>query len=101
MRYHWKEAYVERSMNKKPAVLRVEGLRKTYGKKTAVADVSFSMREGEVVGVLGPNGAGKTTVFYMIVGFIKAGAGNIYLNKTDINQRPMYRRALEGITYMS
>jgi lipopolysaccharide export system ATP-binding protein len=88
-------------MNKKPAVLRVEGLRKTYGKKTAVADVSFSMREGEVVGLLGPNGAGKTTVFYMIVGFIKAGAGNIYLNEEMITHLPMFKRARKGISYLS
>jgi len=86
--------------NNKPATLRVEGLRKRYGKKEAVKDVSFSMHTGEIVGLLGPNGAGKTTVFYMIVGFIKATAGRIYLNKTDITQRPMYRRALEGISYL-
>jgi len=86
--------------NNNPATLRVEGLRKRYGKKEAVKDVSFSMHTGEIVGLLGPNGAGKTTVFYMIVGFIKATAGRIYLNKTDITQRPMYRRALEGISYL-
>lgn len=80
--------------------LRVEGLKKTFGRKTAVRDVSFSMKKGEVVGLLGPNGAGKTTVFYMIVGFIRATAGNIYLDKRNITHLPMYRRARAGISYL-
>jgi lipopolysaccharide export system ATP-binding protein len=81
-------------------VLSVEGLRKTFGKKTAVQDVSFSMKEGEIVGLLGPNGAGKTTVFYMIVGFIKPTAGKIYMGGRNITPLPMYKRALQGISYL-
>lgn len=80
--------------------LRVEGLRKTFGRKVAVQDVSFSMEKGEVVGLLGPNGAGKTTVFYMIVGFIRASSGKIYLDKHDITHLPMYKRARAGISYL-
>ena len=41
--------------------LRTEGLVKKYGKRTVVNDVSFNVRQGEIVGLLGPNGAGKTT----------------------------------------
>ena len=80
--------------------LRVEGVKKLFGKKTAVADVSFSMKQGEIVGLLGPNGAGKTTVFYMIVGFIRATEGKIFLNRKDITHEPMYLRAREGISYL-
>ncbi|MBN1686183.1 MAG: LPS export ABC transporter ATP-binding protein [Spirochaetales bacterium] len=80
--------------------LRVEGLRKNFGRKAAVRDVSFSMNEGEIVGLLGPNGAGKTTVFYMIVGFIRATAGRIYLNDSNITHKPMYKRARRGISYL-
>ncbi len=80
--------------------LQVECLKKVYGKKQAVKNVSFSMKTGEVVGLLGPNGAGKTTVFYMIVGFIKPTAGLIKLNHMDITKLPMYRRAREGISYL-
>ena len=83
-----------------PDVLAVEGLRKRYGKTPAVADVSFSMRVGEVVGLLGPNGAGKTTVFYMIVGFIRPTAGRIYLDGRNISTFPMSRRARHGIAYL-
>jgi len=80
--------------------LSVEGLQKSFGRKLAVRDVSFSMNEGEVVGLLGPNGAGKTTVFYMIVGFIRATAGRIVLDETDITHFPMYKRAQSGISYL-
>ena len=82
------------------ASLRVEGLKKNFGRKIAVRGVSFSMVEGEIVGLLGPNGAGKTTVFYMIVGFIRASAGRIYLNDGNITHKPMYKRARRGISYL-
>jgi lipopolysaccharide export system ATP-binding protein len=81
--------------------LSVQGIRKLYGRKTAVADISFSMRAGEIVGLLGPNGAGKTTVFYIIVGFITPSMGKVYFNDTDISKLPMYRRARLGISYLS
>jgi lipopolysaccharide export system ATP-binding protein len=76
------------------------GLRKLYRKKVAVADASFSMRTGEVVGLLGPNGAGKTTVFYMIVGFVRPTAGTVFLDHHDITHMPMYKRARLGIAYL-
>jgi lipopolysaccharide export system ATP-binding protein len=82
------------------ALLSVEGLEKSYGRKQAVRGVSFSMQTGEVVGLLGPNGAGKTTVFYMIVGFIRPNAGKIYLDGHSISGLPMYRRARLGIAYL-
>jgi lipopolysaccharide export system ATP-binding protein len=78
----------------------VEGLKKSYGKKQAVRDVSFSMQQGEIVGFLGPNGAGKTTVFYIIVGFIHPNAGTIYLDGRELSRLPMYRRARLGVSYL-
>jgi len=85
---------------KKLALLRAEGLRKRYRTKLAVADVSFSMKQGEVVGLLGPNGAGKTTTFYMIAGFLKATEGTVWLDEREITGEPMYRRARLGINYL-
>jgi lipopolysaccharide export system ATP-binding protein len=82
------------------STLTVEGLKKSFGKKLAVKEVSFSMHIGEVVGLLGPNGAGKTTIFYMIVGFIKPTEGFIFLNNKNISPYPMYKRAREGISYL-
>ncbi|MFZ4616434.1 MAG: LPS export ABC transporter ATP-binding protein [Rectinemataceae bacterium] len=80
--------------------LDVRGLRKTYGRKVAVADVSFSMRVGQVTGLLGPNGAGKTTVFYMIVGFIRPTAGRVSIDGQEISRFPMYKRARIGVAYL-
>jgi lipopolysaccharide export system ATP-binding protein len=66
-----------------------------------VNDVSFNVKQGEIVGLLGPNGAGKTTSFYMIVGLIKPNAGKIFLQDEDITQEPMYKRAQKGIGYLA
>jgi lipopolysaccharide export system ATP-binding protein len=82
------------------AELKASHLYKSYKKRTVVNDVSVSLRDNEVVGLLGPNGAGKTTTFYMICGMIKADEGNIELDKEDITNMPMYKRAKMGIGYL-
>ena len=81
--------------------LRAEHLIKTYKKRTVVNDVSFNVKQGEIVGLLGPNGAGKTTSFYMIVGLIKPNSGKIFLQNEEITQEPMYKRAQKGIGYLA
>lgn len=80
--------------------LKVEHLKKTYGKRDVVKDISFEMHGGQIIGLLGPNGAGKTTTFYMIVGFITNNGGTISLNGLDITNEPMYKRARLGISYL-
>ncbi len=81
-------------------ILKVENLKKRYGKREVVKDISFEMTSGQIIGLLGPNGAGKTTTFYMIVGFIPNNGGNISLNGMDITNLPMYKRARLGISYL-
>jgi len=76
------------------------GLRKTYGSRTVVHDVSLSVESGEVVGLLGPNGAGKTTSFYMIVGLVPADAGRIEIDGAPITALPMHKRARMGLSYL-
>jgi lipopolysaccharide export system ATP-binding protein len=80
--------------------LEINNLKKSYGEKLAIKDVSISLKRGEVVGLLGPNGAGKTTCFYMIMGLIKADAGNLAIDDMDITNIPMYQRARMGIGYL-
>ena len=80
--------------------LKVEHLKKTYGKRDVVKDISFEMQGGQIIGLLGPNGAGKTTTFYMIVGFITNNGGSISLNGLDITNESMYKRARLGISYL-
>lgn len=81
-------------------ILRATNLIKTYGPRTVVKEVSLEVNQGEIVGLLGPNGAGKTTSFYMMVGFVKPNAGNVYLNDEEITHLAMYRRAQKGIGYL-
>lgn len=59
--------------------LQVDNLFKTYGKKTILGGISFSVYPGEIVGFLGPNGAGKTTTLEILVGLRKKTAGTIEL----------------------
>lgn len=80
--------------------LTVSGLYKSLGKKEVVRGIDFSMTSGEVLGLLGPNGAGKTTTFYMIVGFYRPTAGDVFLNDRCITRLPMYKRARLGISYL-
>jgi len=82
-------------------ILKAENLIKKYKQRTVVNNVSFEVKQGEIVGLLGPNGAGKTTSFYMIVGLIKPNEGHVYLEDEDITEDPMYRRAQKGIGYLA
>lgn len=81
--------------------LRSEGLVKIYGKRTVVNNVSFNVRQGEIVGLLGPNGAGKTTSFYMTTGLVVPNAGHIFLGNQEITKFPVYKRARLGIGYLA
>ena len=81
-------------------ILRVSSLFKQLGHKKVVRGVEFSMQIGEVLGLLGPNGAGKTTTFYMVVGFYKPTAGDVFLDDKCITNLPMYKRARLGISYL-
>ena len=80
--------------------LRVEGLKKRFGSRLVVKDVSLEVSSGEVVGLLGPNGAGKTTCFYMIVGLIAVDDGAIHLDSKEISHLAMHRRARLGLSYL-
>jgi lipopolysaccharide export system ATP-binding protein len=82
------------------AILTATHLIKAYNKRNVVNGVSLTVSTGEVVGLLGPNGAGKTTSFYMLVGLVKADAGEITLDAMSITHYPMHIRAAHGIGYL-
>lgn len=76
-------------------VLEVRGLTKRFKKHTAVNDVTFNVRRGEIMGFLGPNGAGKTTVIHMITGLMKPDEGEV--NICGINVQKDFERAIKNI----
>jgi len=80
--------------------IQTKNLVKIYGSRTVVNNVSFNVKQGEIVGLLGPNGAGKTTSFYQVVGLVKPDEGEVFLNDINITKLPMYKRAQMGIGYL-
>ena len=65
-------------------LLEVKGLTKNFAGLTAVKEVDFHVKKGEILGLIGPNGAGKTTLFNMVSGFLNPTKGNVFLNGKDI-----------------
>jgi lipopolysaccharide export system ATP-binding protein len=80
--------------------LQARHLKKAYGSRKVVHDVSVQVGKGEVVGLLGPNGAGKTTSFYMIVGLVRADGGHILIDGEDVTRMPIHKRSRMGLSYL-
>ena len=76
---------------------RVERLSKNFGKLMALSDVSFSVEQGEVVGLIGPNGAGKTTFFNVVTGFNWPSSGKIFFRGKDVTNATPNRLASMGM----
>ncbi len=79
------------------SILELRGLSKTFGGLVALDDVSFTMAEGEILGLIGPNGAGKTTAISLISGTLAPTRGELLFNGESIARVPAYRRAHLGI----
>lgn len=79
-------------------MIEVKNVTKKYGSFTAVDDISFEVKDHEIVGFLGPNGAGKSTTMNMITGYIEPTKGRIIINGHDISKSPI--RAKKQIGYM-
>jgi len=84
------------SLSHRP-VLEVSGLTKRFGGITAVRDVSFTLHEGEILGLIGPNGAGKTTIFDLVSGHLPNDGGRIVLDGIDVTSWAADRRATIGL----
>ena len=78
-------------------VIEINHITKDYGQKRGVFDVSFSVKEGEVLGFLGPNGAGKTTTIRQLMGFIKPDSGSLSILGRDASGRQDESRSLWDI----
>jgi branched-chain amino acid transport system ATP-binding protein len=66
--------------------LEVKQVYKNFGKLAALSDISFSVEQGELVGLIGPNGAGKTTLFNVITGFYRASSGQVFFKGREVSQ---------------
>src|SRR5690606_19398079 len=78
-------------------LLRVERLSRHFGGYAAVAELSFHVDEGEVVGLVGPNGAGKTTTFNVVTGFLGPTTGRVYFRGEDVTGLPPHALARPGL----
>jgi branched-chain amino acid transport system ATP-binding protein len=79
------------------ALLRVSGVTKRFAGLVALSDVSFDLRQGEILGLIGPNGAGKTTLISIVSGTLSPTHGTIAYEGRDVLPLPAFRRARMGI----
>jgi ABC-2 type transport system ATP-binding protein len=77
-------------------MIQVKNLRKEFGSKVAVEDVSFKVEKGEVLGFLGPNGAGKSTTMRMVTGYFRPTSGSVSLGGIDMLEEPEKAKQLLG-----
>lgn len=78
-------------------MLSVKSLTKQFGGLTAVRDVSFDIRQGEIFAVIGPNGAGKSTLFNMMTGTLKPTWGKVFIGEEEISGQRPYRIVAKGV----
>lgn len=79
------------------AAIGCSGLSRNFGGVRALADVSFAIAPGEILGILGPNGAGKTTFINVLSGQIPASAGSVQIHGEDVTRLSMAQRARKGL----
>ena len=80
--------------------LSLENIEKTIGSKKILSNISFSVRNNEIVGLLGPNGAGKTTAFHIAAGLLFPNQGKVLICNKDVTNMPMHARANLGLGYL-
>lgn len=82
-------------MKERKTVLSVQNITKTYGERTAVDNVSFEIKEGEIYGLIGQNGAGKTTIIKIITGLSKATSGKVLVCGYDVSKN--FEKAIKNV----
>ena len=90
----------KKDKNSSEKILTISNISKSLGGKPILRNISFSLKRGQILGLLGPNGAGKSTLFNLVVGKILPDMGEIKLNDEIINELPIHKRALKGISLL-
>ena len=80
--------------------LEIRDLRKSYGRRRVLADVSIDVSAGAITGLLGPNGAGKSTMFKILMGLVPADAGMATLDGCELLGQPLHGMAALGLGYL-
>ena len=81
-----------KSFKKHKPIVKLDKLTLSFGKRKILDNVSFTINEGQILGLLGPNGVGKSTIFNIITGLIKPDYGSIIINSKIVNDYPIYLR---------
>ena len=81
-----------KTLKSKKTIIKLNKLSFSFGKRKILDNVSFSINEGQILGLLGPNGVGKSTIFNLITGLIKPDFGSIVIQSTIVNDYPIYLR---------
>ncbi len=89
-----KKFYITKFKKERPKI-ELKNISLSFNKREILENVSLTIREGEICGILGPNGVGKSTIFNIIVGLVKPDYGDIFIDKTKVNNIPIYKRALD------
>ena len=77
--------------------LQLRAVSKRFGALTALSDLSFNVKRGEIHGLIGPNGAGKTTAVNIATGYYRPSSGSVWLNGVDVTHLPTHERAAQGL----
>ena len=80
------------------SILAIHGLSKSFGALRVAENISFSVEQGEILGIIGPNGAGKTTMFALLAGNLSMDAGQIIFHGQNISTSPAFERARLGLS---
>ena len=90
-----------KSFKTQKPIIRLSKVSLSFGSRKILDNVSFTINEGQILGMLGPNGVGKSTLFNLITGLIKPDYGSILINSTKTNDYPIYLRTKKfGIGYV-
>ena len=81
-----------KSFKTQKPIIKLDKLSLSFGKRKILDNISFSINEGQILGLLGPNGVGKSTIFNLITGLIKPDYGSIIINSKKANDYPIYLR---------
>jgi len=84
-----------KSFKKNKSLVSLNKVSLSFGKRRILEDVSFSINEGEILGMLGPNGVGKSTIFNIITGQIKPDSGSILFDNVNATSYPIYLRTIK------